>query len=356
MLTLDADGTRLRPAAARGVALGPMSELTIHLDDAESLVAEAARSRALAAGPGDGLSDALSRHLQADVNRGRPAGCDGRAAIRAGAGPHHRRHGVWAGRRHPGRGVCRLRRPRRRERAAVRTRRGAARHRRTSASRSAPSCPAGWCTPSRTNVRKLSLHLHDGPLQTLSGVAMMLDAVAEDLTAVPTSNRRADPRDRPHPPAHGDPHPAGAVLCARAVGAARPGLRDRHGGARRRIPKQPPGRDHTRHRPRPTGSVPTIRCACTRSFVRRSPTPSSTPGRRESRWAWRDPPRPATRCGSPTTARDSPTGPTTGCLTTAWPSMRERASILAGQLLIDSTPGAGTTVTITMPAEASDAA
>ena len=30
--------------------------------------------------------------------------------------------------------------------------------------------------------RKLSLHLHDGPLQTLSGVAMMLDAVAEDLT------------------------------------------------------------------------------------------------------------------------------------------------------------------------------
>ena len=32
--------------------------------------------------------------------------------------------------------------------------------------------------------RKLSLHLHDGPLQTLSGIAMMLDAVAEDLAGV----------------------------------------------------------------------------------------------------------------------------------------------------------------------------
>ena len=49
-------------------------------------------------------------------------------------------------------------------------------------------------------------------------------------------------------------------------------------------------------------------------------------------------------------------GPDDGLPHHGMASMRERASILAGQLLIDSAPGAGTTVTVTMPAEASDAA
>ncbi len=208
MLTLDADGTRLRPAAARGVALGPMSELAIHMDDAESLVAEAARSRALAAGPGDGLSDALSRHLRPTSIVAAPLVAMGelqsvlvlarttdgaafgpadvtRVAVFADFAARAAENALLFERVEALLGQAHIRES---ERAELSRR---------------------LVYAEQDERRKLSLHLHDGPLQTLSGVAMMLDAVAEDLTGVPDSEPDgADPGDRPHPPAHGDPHAA----------------------------------------------------------------------------------------------------------------------------------------------------
>ena len=171
MLTLDADGARLRPAAARGVALGPMPSSPIHLDAAESLVAEAARSRALAAGPGDGRSDALSRHLRPTVVVAAPLVAMGelhRVLVLARLQPTA---GVWAGRRHPGRGVLPTSPP-----APPRTRCCSSASSRCSAQAQHPRVGARRAVPparlaEQDERRKLSLHLHDGPLQTLSGVA-----------------------------------------------------------------------------------------------------------------------------------------------------------------------------------------
>ena len=90
ILTLDADGMRLRPAVARGVALGPMSDLAVHLDASESLVAEAARSHVLAAGPGDGAERCAQPSPAPHLDRRRPTRRDGRAPVGARARPHRR--------------------------------------------------------------------------------------------------------------------------------------------------------------------------------------------------------------------------------------------------------------------------
>ena len=157
--------------------------------------------------------------------------------------------------------------------------------------------------------RKLSLFLHDGPLQTLSGVAMMLDAVAEDhrraarsesaLRVLETARERQRTVIR-----------SLRELCF----ALEPWVLRDQGfvvamrGARRRDGARPRGLGRARRRTRPTSCPPTTRCSCTRSCARRSRTPSSTP-RPDRVSTSRSPDDPGSRlrgASSPTTAPASP--------------------------------------------------
>ena len=132
--------------------------------------------------------------------------------------------------------------------------------------------------------RKLSLYLHDGPLQTLSGVGMMLDAAYEDIWPPARATRRwtccdtARERQR------------GVIRSLRELCfALEPWvLRDQGFVTAVKALADEFERGHavpivlwtsTRRRRLP----PTTRCACTRSSARPSPTRSSTPARSASR-------------------------------------------------------------------------
>ncbi len=180
VLTPDADATRLRPVAARGVALGPMADLAVHLDTPGSLVAEAARSRALAAGPGEGQDDPLTRHLRPVALAAAPLVTIGelhavlvvaRTTEGATFGPADvTRVAVFAD--FVSRAV---------ENALLFERVEALLAQAQIRETERAELSRRLVYAEQDERRKLSLHLHDGPLQTLSGVAMMLDAVNEDV-------------------------------------------------------------------------------------------------------------------------------------------------------------------------------
>lgn len=355
MLTLDADGTRLRPAAARGVALGPMSELTIHLDDAESLVAEAARSRALAAGPGDGLSDALSRHLRPTSIVAAPLVAMGelqsvlvlarttdgtafgpadvtRVAVFADFAARAAENALLFERVEALLGQAHIRES---ERAELSRR---------------------LVYAEQDERRKLSLHLHDGPLQTLSGVAMMLDAVAEDLTAVPDF----EPTVRILETARTRQRTVIRTLRELCFALEPWVLRDQGFVTAMEALADEFQSSHLVEITLDIGPADGLSPddqVCLYQIVREAVTNAvkhARPTRVEVGVAG------SPEAGYTVRIADDGSGftdgPDDGLPHHGLASMRERASILAGQLLIDSTPGAGTTVTITMPAEASDAA
>jgi signal transduction histidine kinase len=179
ILVPSADGRGLRPAVARGIALGPIASIVVDPASAGSLVAEAAASRTPAAGPVNPGGDALCRHLrpvaalaaplvvldelhallvmfrlQGDAGFG-PAEvaqavllADFGASAAANAQLFQRVESLLA--------QARMREA---ERAELSRR---------------------ILSAEQDERRKLSLFLHDGPLQAMSGIAMMLDAVAED--------------------------------------------------------------------------------------------------------------------------------------------------------------------------------
>jgi signal transduction histidine kinase len=182
MLVPSADGRGLRPAVARGIALGPIAGVVVDPASQGSLLAEAAASRTPAAGVVTaGGDDALCRHLrpqaalavplvvldelhallvmfrlQGDAGFG-PAEvsqavllADFGASAAANAQLFQRVESLLA--------QARMREA---ERAELSRR---------------------ILSAEQDERRKLSLFLHDGPLQAMSGIAMMLDAVAEDAS------------------------------------------------------------------------------------------------------------------------------------------------------------------------------
>ena len=183
VLVPDADGSALRPAAARGVALGPMAGLAVHTDTAGSLIAEAARSRAAAAGtPAADTADPIAHHLQASCLLAAPLVVMGelhallvlarlepdqtfgpddvtRAAVFADFAAQSAENALLFERVQALLAQTRIREA---ERAELSRR---------------------VVSAEQDERRKLSLYLHDGPLQTLSGVGMMLDAAAEDVSS-----------------------------------------------------------------------------------------------------------------------------------------------------------------------------
>ena len=249
ILVPSADGRGLRPAVARGIALGPIAGIVVDPASAGSLVAEAAASRTPAAGPVNAGGDALCRHLrpvaalaaplvvldelhallvmfrlQGDAGFG-PAEvaqavllADFGASAAANAQLFQRVESLLA--------QARMREA---ERAELSRR---------------------ILSAEQDERRKLSLFLHDGPLQAMSGIAMMLDAVAEDTADGSTESALRVLEHRPRAPALGDPQPARALLRARAVGAARPGLRRRPARARRRDGARPRRLGRARRRAR----------------------------------------------------------------------------------------------------------
>jgi signal transduction histidine kinase len=185
---LVADGLTLRPAAASGIALGPYAALQLRLDAASSLPAEVARSRraATADNPvGDAFLERLRPasalalplvaldELQAVVVLARlaperPLGAselslasvfaDLAGRVLANALLFERVEALLA--------QAQMREA---ERAELSRR---------------------LVSAEQDERRRLSLALHDGPLQTLAGVAMMLDAATEGIEADPAATRR----------------------------------------------------------------------------------------------------------------------------------------------------------------------
>jgi signal transduction histidine kinase len=355
LLTLDADGLRLRPAAARGVALGPMSELAVHMDAPESLVAEAARSHVLAAGPGDPESDPLSRHLRPTSIVAAPLVAMGelqsvlvlaRTGDGAAFGPADvTRVAVFAD-------------------FAARAAENAMLFERVEALLAqAQIRETERAELSRRLVyaeqderRKLSLHLHDGPLQTLSGVAMMLDAVAEDLNHLPDS----DPTIRVLETARARQRTVIRTLRELCFALEPWVLRDQGFVSAMEALADEFQHGHSLEIALdidPADSLSPDDQVCLYQIVREAVTNAV----KHARPSHID----VAVTGSPQTGfmvriADNGSGftdgPDDGLPHHGLSSMKERASILAGQLVIDSTPGAGTTVTITMPAVASDAA
>jgi two-component system sensor histidine kinase UhpB len=183
VLVTDADGQGMRPAAARGVALGPMAGLALKLDTPGSLIAEAARSRTAAAGrPASDTADPIVHHLRPACLLAAPLVVMGdlhamlvlarleadqtfapdelaRAAVFADFVAQAAENAMLFERVEALLAQTRIRET---ERAELSRR---------------------VVTAEQDERRKLSLYLHDGPLQTLSGVGMMLDAAFEDVSA-----------------------------------------------------------------------------------------------------------------------------------------------------------------------------
>ena len=183
VLVPDADGRHLRPAAACGMALGPMAGLAVAVDTPGSLIAETARSRTAAAGvvAGD-APDPVVGHLQpscvlaaplvamgevhavlvvARLEAGQTFGPDdlARATVFADFAAQAAENALLFERVESLLAQAQIRET---ERAELSRR---------------------VVSAEQDERRKLSLYLHDGPLQTLSGVGMMLDAAAEDIGA-----------------------------------------------------------------------------------------------------------------------------------------------------------------------------
>jgi signal transduction histidine kinase len=174
-------GRDLRPTVARGIALGPIASLGVDPGSPDSLLAEAAASRTPAAGPVKQGGDALTKHLRPVAALAVPlVVLDELHALlvlfrlqgEAGFGPAEVAQAVLVADFGASaaanaqlfqrvESLLAQARMRESERAELSRR---------------------ILSAEQDERRKLSLFLHDGPLQAMSGIAMMLDAVAEDAT------------------------------------------------------------------------------------------------------------------------------------------------------------------------------
>ncbi|MGN6380364.1 MAG: ATP-binding protein [Gaiellales bacterium] len=355
VLVPDADSRHLRPAAARGVALGPMASLAVPADTPESLIAEAARSRTAAAGTISGdVADPVIRHLQpscllaaplvvmgelyavlvlARLEPGQSFGPDdlARAAVFADFAAQSAENALLFERVESLLAQARIREAERSE-----------------LSRRVVSAE-------QDERRKLSLYLHDGPLQTLSGVGMMLDAAAEDVAA-------------------GDNTPAMAVLETareRQRGVIRSlrelcfalepwVLRDQGFVTAVKALADEFERAHTVSIDLDVEAAAELSPddqVCLYQIVREAVTNAVKHG------------RPATievtvlgsvDEGFQVVVQDDgagfTSGPDDGLPHHGMASMRERAAILSAELRVDSVPGSGTTVSVNVPGKTSDVA
>ena len=181
VLTPAVGSRALRPAAASGLALGPLSDVSVSLEDQGSPVSVAARDLAPAvAAAGEPAADELTRRLQPasllaaplvaagrlhamlvllDLGSGRAFGpADlGQAAVFADFAARAAENGALFERVEALLAQARIRES---ERAELSRR---------------------VVSAEQEERRRLSAFLHDGPVQTLSGVTMMLDAVADAI-------------------------------------------------------------------------------------------------------------------------------------------------------------------------------
>jgi signal transduction histidine kinase len=181
MLAPAAGERALRPVAAAGVALGPLADAEVRLDAPASLVALAARERTPVVGPvPDSGVDGLCRHL-------RPA-----HVVAAPLAVGERLHGVLVLLDLSGTAAFGAADASRLEifadfaaqaadNAALFDRVEAllAQARIRESERAALSRRV--VSAEQDERRRLSTFLHDGPVQTLSGIGMMLDAVEEEI-------------------------------------------------------------------------------------------------------------------------------------------------------------------------------
>jgi signal transduction histidine kinase len=173
----------LRPAASAGLALGPLDDVTVDLDAPRSPIAAAARDLAPAvAGDGGEPGDDLTRRLAPssllaaplvvagrlhallvllDLGSGRAFGAAdvGQASVFADFAARAAENGALFERVEALLAQARVREA---ERAELSRR---------------------VVSAEQEERRRLSMFLHDGPVQTLSGVTMMLDAVADAVEA-----------------------------------------------------------------------------------------------------------------------------------------------------------------------------
>lgn len=173
----------LRPLAAAGLALGPIAELEVALDQPGSLIALAARDHAAGAGRVEDHSvDALCAHIRPTSLLAAPLLIGTRLhalLVLLDLGSQHRF------------GAAELSRAtvfcdfaaRAAENAALFERVEAllAQARIREAERAELSRRV--VSAEQEERRRLSLFLHDGPVQTLSGIGMMLDAAGEEIDA-----------------------------------------------------------------------------------------------------------------------------------------------------------------------------
>ena len=182
VLTPAAGERTLRPAAAAGLALGPLGDVGVDLD-AGSLVAIAARDLAPAAGrPAADSGDELCRRLRPLSLLAVPLAVTGRlhamlVLLDLGAGREFgpsdiTRAGLFAdfAARAAENGTLFERVEALLAQARIREAERAELSRRV-------------VSAEQEERRRLSMFLHDGPVQTLSGVTMMLDAAVEALEA-----------------------------------------------------------------------------------------------------------------------------------------------------------------------------
>jgi signal transduction histidine kinase len=182
VLVPSADGRGLRPAVARGIALGPIASLVVDPASTGSLLAEAAASRTPAAGSVLAPGDDLCRHLRPVAALAAPmVVLDELHALLVlfrlqgdgGFGPAEVAQAVLLA----DFGASSAANAQLFER--VESLLAQARMRETERA----ELSRRLLTAEQDERRKLSLFLHDGPLQAMSGIAMMLDAVGEDASS-----------------------------------------------------------------------------------------------------------------------------------------------------------------------------
>jgi signal transduction histidine kinase len=354
VLVADPTGRTLRPAAARGVALGPMAGLTVTADAAGSLIAEAARSgtptsgavaedgdpvvahlrpAALLAAPLQALGETYAVLVLARLADGETFAPDDvtRAALFADFAARAAENALLFERVQ-----ALLAQAQQRE-----VERGELSRRVVSAE--------------QDERRKLSLYLHDGPLQSLSGVAMMLDAAYEDIGTGAVGDAQTvleTARERQR----------GVVRSLRELCFALEPWVLRDQGFVSAVSALA-GEFERGHRVRieldvdDADRLPPDDQVCLYQIVREAVTNAVKHARPEH--------IDVVVTGAPeqgfrAVVRDDgagfTSGPDDGLPHHGMASMRERAALLSGDLRVESVPGAGTTVSVTLPARVADVA
>ncbi len=355
VLVPDADGRRLRPAAARGVALGPMADIAVEFEAPGSPLAEAARSRTAAAGGREVVGeDDLCRHLRPTSVLAAPMVAVGelhallvlaqlgddksfgpsdlaRASVFADFATRAVENAMLFERVESLLAQARVRET---ERAELSRR---------------------VVSAEQDERRRLSLQLHDGPLSSLSGVGMMLDAAVEDVTAgrlEPALQVLETARQRQR----------GVIRSLRELCfALEPWvLRDQGFVTAVRALADEFERGHSVRivlEVDPADALSPDDQVCLYQIVREA-VANAIKHARPSTVAVTVSGMPAD--GFRVTVADDGTGfsagPDDGLPHHGMASMRERAAILRAELTVESVPGSGTTVSLTMPAAVVDAA